>query len=196
MTENLAKSDNNPNESFYQAYNWWSDGEWGMIVTGQSACYMHKLRNVANREVRLFIGNVQVDINHLMYFSDTALQTEYTGLNDKHVEMWRKYVDACQKHGTPTIVQVSHPGRQSLRRAGNRGSFAQTIAPSALPLKIGISWLDSLLTYLAFLQSREMTQKHINTVTRLFVDTASLMADSEFSGIELHKAHGYLMHKQ
>lgn len=75
------------------------------------------------------------------------------------------------------------------------GLFAQTMAPSALPLKIGNSWLDSLLTYLAFPQPREMTQKDIDTVTRLFVDTASLMADSGFSGIELHAAHGYLIGK-
>lgn len=189
MAENLAKSDNNPNEDFYQAYNRWSDGGWGMIVTGQSTCYVHTLKCQAE----LFAGNVQVDINHLGNFVDPALQGDYTGPKDKHVETWKKYAESCQKHGTPTIVQVCHPGRQSLRGAGRRGLFAQTMAPSPIPLKIGNSWLDSLITSLAFPKPREMTQKDIDTVTRLFVDTARLMADSGFSGIELHAAHGYLI---
>lgn len=38
-----------------------------------------------------------------------------------------------------------------------------------------------------------MTQADIENVTRKFVDTARLMADSGFSGVELHGAHGYLI---
>ncbi|KAJ6111783.1 hypothetical protein N7523_007844 [Penicillium sp. IBT 18751x] len=171
MAENLGKSDHNPNEDFYQAYSRWSDGGWGMIIT----------------------GNVQVDINHLGNFWDPALQSDYTGPEDKRLQMWKKYAEACQKHGTPTIVQISHPGRQSLRGAGRRGLFAQTLAPSAVPLAIGGSFLDSVITSLAFPRPREMTQKDIDAVTHLFVDTARLMADSGFSGIELHAAHGYLL---
>jgi 2,4-dienoyl-CoA reductase-like NADH-dependent reductase (Old Yellow Enzyme family) len=34
MAENLATSDSNPNEDFNLAYKKWSDGRWGMIITG------------------------------------------------------------------------------------------------------------------------------------------------------------------
>lgn len=126
---------------------------------------------------------------------DAALSSEYTGKtnNATLVEVWRKYADACQQHGTPAIVQLCHPGRQSLRVAGKRGIFAPTIAPSAIPLSIGDGWLERLISRLAFPAPREMTQADIDTVTRKFVDAARLMADSGFSGVELHGAHGYLL---
>jgi 2,4-dienoyl-CoA reductase-like NADH-dependent reductase (Old Yellow Enzyme family) len=38
-----------------------------------------------------------------------------------------------------------------------------------------------------------MTHADIERVIRQFVDTARLMADAGFSGVELHGAHGYLI---
>lgn len=135
-------------------------------------------------------GNVQVDVDHLGNSKDPAVQIDY---ETKSSKLWKAYAAASQKHGTPTIVQLAHPGRQSLRGAGRRGLFAPTIAPSAIPLTIGNNFLDSVITSLAFPRPREMTQKDINTVIRLFVDSARFIAESGFSGIELHAAHGYLL---
>ncbi|RHZ67733.1 uncharacterized protein CDV56_109038 [Aspergillus thermomutatus] len=140
-------------------------------------------------------SNVQVDVNHLGSPFDPALPAEYTGKesNPALVQTWAKYADACQQHGVPSIVQICHPGRQSFRIAGKRGLFAPTIAPSAIPLQMGEGLLDRIISRLAFPAPREMTQQDIDTVTRQFVDTARLMADAGFSGIELHGAHGYLI---
>ncbi|CAG8138418.1 unnamed protein product [Penicillium olsonii] len=170
MAENMAKT-NSPNEDFNEAYNKWSAGGWGMIMT----------------------GNVQVDIDHLGNFMDPAFQGENATSKEIHMESWKKYAAASQKHGSPTIVQISHPGKQSLRGAGRRGLFASTMAPSAIPLTLGTGLLDSAVTSLAFPKPREMTPKDIERVIRLFVDTARMVADSGFSGIELHAAHGYLL---
>lgn len=109
------------------------------------------------------------------------------------VESWSKYAEACQQHGTPSIVQLCHPGRQSLRIAGRRGIFGSTMAPSPIPVNIGDGWFECLMGKLTFPAPREMTQADIDTVTRQFVDAARLMADSGFSGVELHGAHGYLV---
>ncbi|RAH60334.1 FMN-linked oxidoreductase [Aspergillus piperis CBS 112811] len=168
MAENLATSDSNPNEDFNLAYSKWSDGRWGMIIT----------------------GNVQVDVNHLGNFKDPAVPADYDA---NCSTLWKAYAEASQKHGTPTIVQIAHPGRQSLRGAGRRGLFAPTIAPSAIPLSIGTNFLDSVITSLAFPKPREMDQKDIHNVIHLFVDSARFIAESGFSGIELHAAHGYLL---
>lgn len=140
-------------------------------------------------------GNVQVDINHLGSPFDPALSAEYTGKlqNATLVETWRKYADACQQHGPPSIVQLCHPGRQSMRGAGRRGIFASTIAPSPIPLTIGEGLVESFISRLVFPAPREMTTADIETVTRQFVDAARLMADAGFSGVELHGAHGYLL---
>ncbi|KAL5364888.1 hypothetical protein BJX96DRAFT_188172 [Aspergillus floccosus] len=140
-------------------------------------------------------GNVQVDINHLGTPLDPALPGDYTGKesNPELVSLWTQYAAACQQHGVPSIVQICHPGRQSVRVAGKRGIFAPTIAPSAIPLAMGDGWLDRIVSGIVFPAPREMTQADIDAVTRKFVDTARLMADAGFSGVQLHGAHGYLI---
>lgn len=134
-------------------------------------------------------------MDHLGTPFDVAISSEYTDKekNKALVDEWRKYADACQKHGTPAVVQLCHPGRQSPRPAGRRGIFKQSIAPSAIRLQLGDGYLDQLSSILSFSTPREMTQADIDTVIRKFVDAARLMADSGFSGIELHGAHGYLL---
>src|SRR6059058_1864648 len=126
---------------------------------------------------------------------DPALHTEYKGATTDSalVSSWKKYADAAQKHGTPAIVQICHPGRQSFRVAGYRGMFAQTLAPSAVPVKIGDGLLERIVASLVWSQPKEMTNADIERVIRQFVDTARLMADAGFSGVQLHGAHGYLI---
>ena len=140
---------------------------------------------------------MQVDVNHMGSPFDPALHGEYkdSETNSALVAQWKKYADTCQKHGTPAIVQICHPGRQSFRGAGHRGMFAQTLAPSAVPMKVGDSYFEKLIACLVWTQPKEMTTQDIERVIRQFVDTARLMADAGFSGIELHGAHGYLIGK-
>lgn len=171
MAEQMAKT-NTPNEALNSAYEQWSRGGWGSILT----------------------GNVQVDVTHLGGPHDPALDGEYKGPSDSAlVAEWKKYADACQKHGTPAIVQICHPGRQSFRPAGRRGIFGQTVAPSAVPINIGNGIVERVIACLVWSQPREMTTNDIEKAIRSFVDTARLMADAGFSGVELHGAHGYLM---
>lgn len=106
---------------------------------------------------------------------------------------WTKYADAAQKHGTPAIAQICHPGRQSFRVAGQRGMFVQTLAPSAVPMDIGNGCLDRMVGRLAWSSPKEMTTQDVERVIGQFVNTARIMADAGFSGIELHGAHGYLI---
>lgn len=137
-----------------------------------------------------------MDINHLGSPRDPAAPGTTSNGGDFDPEtlaIWRRYADACQKHGTPGIVQVCHPGRQSPLGAGRRGLFAKSLAPSAVPIKIGDGLLAYLLGALLFGTPREMTVAEIENVVRQFVDTARLMKESGFMGIELHGAHGYLI---
>ena len=60
-------------------------------------------------------------------------------------------------------------------------------------MRLGDSYLEQFISMITFPYPREMTQADIDSVSRKFVDTARLMADSGFSGIELHGAHGYLI---
>ncbi|PYH45832.1 FMN binding oxidoreductase [Aspergillus saccharolyticus JOP 1030-1] len=174
LAEALAGSENTVTPTLLKAYERWGRGGWGAILT----------------------GNVQVDVNHLGQPYDPALHGEYTGKagNEPLLARWTSYATAVQQqHGSPGIVQICHPGRQSVRFAGRRGVFASTLAPSAIPLQIGEGFLARGLAWLLFPAPREMDQADIDRVVRQFADTARLMADSGFSGVELHGAHGYLI---
>lgn len=190
MAELMAKT-NEPTDSLNDAYNKWSEGGWGSILTGTSHTPSPNPKN--HRLNNPHPGNVQVDVNHLGSPFDPALHTEYTGTDKALIAQWRKYADACQKHGTPAIAQICHPGRQSFRVAGKRGIFASTIAPSAVPIHVGDGLLERVIAAVAWTKPREMTRGDIEGAIRCFVDTARLMADAGFKGVELHGAHGYLI---
>jgi len=111
----------------------------------------------------------------------------------KTLATWTKWSTACQQHGSPTIMQLNHPGRQSPIFAGSKSLFEKNIAPSAVPLDFGPSLISKAISSLVFGCPREMTVDDIQMVIDQFGDTAKLAADSGFKGVEIHAAHGYLL---
>lgn len=111
------------------------------------------------------------------------------------MDTWRRYAESCQKHGTPAIAQICHPGRQSPRGAGERGFFERTIAPSEVPLDVGSGWVANAIRDLVFGVPKAMSRSDIDRVIAQFVTCARILARCGFSGIEIHAAHGYLLCK-
>ncbi|KAI9036401.1 FMN-linked oxidoreductase [Aspergillus affinis] len=178
MAEMLAdRSTNLPTRDILEVYHQWGQGGWGGILTEP--------------------GNVQVDISHLGTPFDPSLPADpYTSKHNSAdlVERYSRLAQAVQEHtSAPCIVQLCHPGRQSFRGAGQRGLCAPTIAPSAIPMRIGDGYLEQLISWVTFPAPREMSRGDIEAVTARFVDAARVMADAGFGGVELHGAHGYLI---
>lgn len=118
---------------------------------------------------------------------------EVTEEQARAVAAWTKWASSCQKSGTPTIVQLNHPGRQSPIFAGSKSLFEKNIAPSAVPLDFGPSLVSRAIRSIVFGSPREMTVDDIQNVIGQFGDSAKLAADSGFRGVEIHAAHGYLL---
>jgi 2,4-dienoyl-CoA reductase-like NADH-dependent reductase (Old Yellow Enzyme family) len=103
-----------------------------------------------------------------------------------------RIVDHCHRIGTAKIgVQLAHAGRKGSARApwearGQGGTAPpdpwQTIAPSAIPF--GPDWAPP----------RAMTQDDIDRVRDAFALAARRAVRCGFDAIELHMAHGYLLH--
>lgn len=138
------------------------------------------------------LGNVQVDVKYLGEGRDIAV-AESAEDKIKTLAAWTKWSAACQQHGSPTIVQLNHPGRQSPIFAGSKSLFEKNIAPSAVPLDFGPSLISKAIRSLVFGSPREMTVNDIQMVIDQFRDSAKLAADSGFRGVEIHAAHGYLL---
>ena len=102
-----------------------------------------------------------------------------------------RVVDHCHRIGTAKIgVQIAHAGRKGSARMpwedrGTRAGVAdpwETIAPSAIPF--GKSWPAP----------RAMTNEDIDRVRQAFADASRRAVRCGFDVIELHMAHGYLLH--
>lgn len=151
-------------------YGAWGDGGWGMILT----------------------GNVQIDQRHLGGPNDITIDLA-TVPEEKALESFKKLAETCRRGGSPTIVQINHPGRQSPLGAGKRSIFSKTLAPSPVPLNIGSDLMSRILASLVFGTPKEMSQAEIDDVVQRFVDAAKISVAAGFDGIEIHAAHGYLL---
>ena len=122
-----------PSKSLIRAYGAWADGGWGMVLT----------------------GNVQVDVMHLGSPGDTAVNDRIPPA--RLLDSWTEWAAVAKRRGTPTVVQINHPGRQSPLGAGYRGWFAKSIGPSPVPLRLGSGLLVRALGAIVFGTPREMT---------------------------------------
>ncbi|OAA50272.1 Aldolase-type TIM barrel [Metarhizium rileyi] len=158
-----------PDPSLVETYGSWADGEWGLIMT----------------------GNVQVDAAYLGTREDNAVNDDIP--REQHLESWRKWAKVCSRNGTPAIVQLNHPGRQSLPGAGSHGFFGKTIAPSVVPVRLGDGLIARFMSALIFGSPREMDAADVQHVVGRFAEGAKLSYEAGFAGIEIHAAHGYLL---
>ncbi|HEX8721368.1 MAG TPA: NADH:flavin oxidoreductase/NADH oxidase [Pyrinomonadaceae bacterium] len=114
-----------------------------------------------------------------------------TGIwSDEHARAFAPVVSFVKAQGARAAIQLAHAGRKASTDVPWRGGKPlgegeggwQTLAPSAVPFG---DWPAP----------REMTREDIETVTRQFADAARRALAAGFEVVELHMAHGYLLHE-
>ncbi|KAF4461148.1 NADH oxidase [Fusarium albosuccineum] len=170
LTEQMSDCQKLPTPTqFSRTYGAWADGGWGMILT----------------------GNVQVDERFLGGPDDTAINSSLS--EEKVVEAYRALASVCRRAGTPAIMQINHPGRQSPLGSGKRAFWAKSLAPSAVPLDMGSDFMSRFIAGLVFGTPKEMSLAEIDDVIQRFANAARIAAEAGFDGVEIHAAHGYLL---
>lgn len=110
---------------------------------------------------------------------------------DEHVDPLARITRFLKQHGSVAGIQLAHAGRKASteapwrgRRAVNPGNGGwEPVAPSALAF-------DN-----ASLLPAELTVSEIQTIRNAFVEAAKRALNAGFDVIEMHGAHGYLMHE-
>ncbi len=87
--------------------------------------------------------------------------------------------ETIRELGVVPFLQLHHAGRQGLPSRDN----LEVVAPSAIPCPV----LDRPVRPLSILDIRDLVGK--------FRDAAGIAWEAGFAGIELHGAHGYLLHE-
>lgn len=111
--------------------------------------------------------------------------------NDAQRDAFRPIVQFIKEQGAVAAIQLAHAGRKASTDAPWHGGGTLTpdkggwvpLAPSALPFSP-----DSPLP-------RALTQVEIASVVRQFADSAQRALDAGFEVVEVHMAHGYLLHE-
>ncbi|KAJ2785301.1 hypothetical protein H4R18_000625 [Coemansia javaensis] len=116
---------------------------------------------------------------------------------DEHVPGLRRVVRHMHQYGAVAGIQIAHSGRKGstipLRLYGTRPGFKEDAEHGGWPDNVygpsAIAYDDGHHT------PAEMTAEQIGAVTRAFADAARRADAAGFDVVELHAAHGYLLHE-
>jgi 2,4-dienoyl-CoA reductase-like NADH-dependent reductase (Old Yellow Enzyme family) len=111
--------------------------------------------------------------------------------SDVHAEAFQRITRFIHEHGAVPAIQLAHAGRKASTDQPWRGgkplqpeAGAWTpVAPSAVPFAEG------------YPLPRELREKDLDEVVAAFVAAARRASEAGFQCIELHMAHGYLLHE-
>lgn len=110
--------------------------------------------------------------------------------SDEHVEKFRPIIDFAHSMGTRIGIQLAHAGRKASSHEpwNGHGSVApdaggwETVAPSAIPFG-------------TYAMPRALTRDEIANHVEAFALAAKRVVAVGFDVVEIHAAHGYLLHQ-
>jgi 2,4-dienoyl-CoA reductase-like NADH-dependent reductase (Old Yellow Enzyme family) len=138
-------------------------------------------RQLASTGAGLLIsGNVMVDGSALEAHRNVVIE------DGRFLPALRDWAAATAGTDTKFILQLSHPGRQTMRGLSVAGRHQDVVSASAVPL--AISGASSRM----FTPPRALTEAEILAVIDRFGTAARVAASAGFDGVQLHAAHGYL----
>jgi NADPH2 dehydrogenase len=97
--------------------------------------------------------------------------------DEYHINSYRRIVEECQLYGAKVAIQIAHAGRKSTIERGD------IVAPSPVPFS------DERPA------PRELRVSEIEEIVKKFGKSTRLAVKAGFDIIELHGAHGYLLHQ-
>jgi len=112
--------------------------------------------------------------------------------SDGHIEFLAKIVELIHNFGSVAGIQLSHAGRKASTAppweggkavSEDRGGWRPVVAPSAIPFS-----QDSPAT-------EALSLEEIQQLTSAFVQATRRSIDAGFKLVEIHAAHGYLLHE-
>lgn len=101
---------------------------------------------------------------------------------DEQVAPLARIVDFVHAHGAKIATQLAHAGRKAWSASKGRGP-AQAVAPSALPYDQ--DWLTP----------QALSAEEIDGIVAAFAAATQRAHAAGFDAIEIHGAHGYLLHE-
>jgi 2,4-dienoyl-CoA reductase-like NADH-dependent reductase (Old Yellow Enzyme family) len=129
----------------------------------------------------LISGNVMVDGAALEAPRNVVIE------DGRHLTQLGRWAAVTEGTDAKFILQLSHPGRQTMRGNVLRGRRQDVVGPSEVPLAVGGSRL--------FRAPRALSDAEITEIIGRFARAARIAANAGFHGVQIHAAHGYLFNQ-
>jgi 2,4-dienoyl-CoA reductase-like NADH-dependent reductase (Old Yellow Enzyme family) len=112
---------------------------------------------------------------------------------DEHIPAWKRVVEFLHKQGARAGIQLAHAGRKATMsrpwegpehvKPVSEGGWTDVLAPSAIPFS------DAYATPIA------VDAAGIKRLVKAFQDATRRALEAGFDVVEIHAAHGYLLHE-
>jgi 2,4-dienoyl-CoA reductase-like NADH-dependent reductase (Old Yellow Enzyme family) len=96
--------------------------------------------------------------------------------SDNHIPAYRRIVDEVHRHGSKIGIQIAHAGRKA--------------TDAEVPVSSSALAVDE-----SFKTPRALTTEEVQAMVVKFQDAARRAVEAGFDTIEIHGAHGYLIHQ-
>lgn len=119
-------------------------------------------------------GNIMIDRTALGEPKNVVLDDQ------SDLQSFRSWTKAGTENGTQLWAQLNHPGKQIPNFI-----VKEPVAPSAIALKRGLEK--------GFNKPRALEEHEILDIIQKFARAAHLAKEADFTGVQIHGAHGYLV---
>ena len=172
MTRYSCTQEGLPTQAMHEYYVKRAEGEVGLIIVESSA--------INDEDAMGYLGGAQFH-------------------KDIHRDAWRPIVADVQKTGAKIWLQLFHAGRLTVKAV----SKVEPLAPSEVISYTGASFwrpekegkIMHFQTDTPYEQPKAMDKEDIDRVIKQFARSCQLAEEAGFDGVELHGAHGYLLHE-
>lgn len=124
----------------------------------------------------LITGNIMIDSKALGEPDNVVVE------NRDNMSLLKEWAESVKGTDSELWVQINHPGRQAMEQVNK-----ELVAPSAVPVKLpGRKSTSNKIP-------RELNETEILKIIERFGNTALILKDAGFTGVQIHGAHGYLV---
>lgn len=178
LTRQMAEEDGTPNDEMVAYYARRARGGVGMVITEGT-----------------FFND---ELGCITYLRQPGIAT------GRHVEGWRKVVDAVHAQGVPIILQLMHGGRVADPRCLHVGESGVTASDGQSPGWVLYTDTDyeqknrgirNDWPKVTFPPARALTVAEIERIADGYAEGAARAIEAGFDGVEIHGANGYLLYQ-
>ncbi len=143
---------------------------------GPTTSLIHAYERWANGGAGLILtGNIMIDGRAIAEPGNVLVEDK------SDFELLKKWANVVKDTGLHLWPQINHPGRQAIGVINQ-----EVVAPSSIMTKVkGMSAF--------FKQPRALTEDEIWNIIHRFANTATILKEAGFTGVQIHGAHGYLI---